>query len=218
MNIQKITYDWAWNPGARKVTKFLILHHSAGSGGPEDIHRIHRARGWAGIGYHYYVRRDGSVYTGRSENMVGTHTAGHNHDSIGVCFEGNFERESMNDAQFAAGAELLADILERFPGLKIQGHRDLYATACPGRHFPFEKMKEESKMTKLTQEEFDRMADNWLLSLGKRAPGDWSAEARAWAQAQGIIQGDGTGNYQYGKPLTREEYVAMEYRQRGVEK
>ena len=65
----------------------------------------------------------------------------------------------------------------------------------------------------MPQEKFNEMADNWLASLGKQAPSNWSAESREWAESNGIIKGDGDGNFQYKRPLTREEYVEMEYRQ-----
>ena len=54
----------------------------------------------------------------------------------------------------------------------------------------------------MTQERFNEMAGRWLESLGKLLPSDWSAEARSWAEAAGLIQGDGAGNYQYKRPLT----------------
>ena len=153
MKIVEEVYDWAWQPEQRRATKKLILHHAAGSGlDARAIHRLHRQNGWAGIGYHYYVQKDGSIHRGRPEDRVGTHAAGHNADSIGVCFEGNFETEEMGPEQFAAGAELLSDIRDRYPGLTVCGHRDLNATACPGRNFPMERLKEESEMAKLTQE------------------------------------------------------------------
>ena len=108
MKIVEEVYDWAWQPEQRRATKKLILHHAAGSGlDARAIHRLHRQNGWAGIGYHYYVQKDGSIHRGRPEDRVGTHAAGHNADSIGVCFEGNFETEEMGPEQFAAGAEEL---------------------------------------------------------------------------------------------------------------
>ena len=215
MKIVEEVYDWAWQPEQRRATKKLILHHAAGSGlDARAIHRLHRQNGWAGIGYHYYVQKDGSIHRGGRGDRGRTDAAGHNADSIGVCFEGNFETEEMGPEQFAAGAELLSDIRDRYPGLTVCGHRDLNATACPGRNFPMERLKEESEMAKLTQEEFNAMADAWLAGLGERAPGDWSREARAWAEETGIIQGDGDGRFRYGSPLTREEYVTMEYRKK----
>ena len=123
--------------GKRSITSDIILHHAAGGGSVEAIHRYHRdTNGWDGIGYHYYVRKDGSVWRGRPEDTIGAHTVGHNYSSIGVCFEGNFEVDIMPAAQLAAGRELIADILSRYPGAEVSGHRDNDSTACPGKNFP----------------------------------------------------------------------------------
>ena len=52
-----------------------------------DIHRWHQERGFDGIGYHYFIRCDGHVETGRPEYWKGAHCRGHN-DKIGVCLAG----------------------------------------------------------------------------------------------------------------------------------
>ena len=93
LNIIEQTYDWKWIPEKRRSTDTIVLHHSAGTGSVEDVHRIHRGQGWPGIGYHFYVRKNGEVYRGRPEEQIGTHTAHYNASTIGVCFEGNFEQE-----------------------------------------------------------------------------------------------------------------------------
>lgn len=102
---------------------------------------MHRARGWNGIAYHYYIRKDGSIYRGRPEWMIGGHTLNWNWCSIGVCFEGNFEKDTMPAAQVKSGVELVADLKARHPGIMVIGHRDVNATDCPGRNFPMETMK-----------------------------------------------------------------------------
>jgi len=38
---------------------------------------------------------------------------------------------------------------------------------------------------------------------------DWSAEARAWAIRSGIFRGDGSGDYRWREPVTREELAAV---------
>lgn len=83
----------------RASTYRIILHHAAMNGSVEDIHRVHKNKGWAGIGYHFYVRKDGSVYRGRPEWAIGAHASGSNYNSLGICAEGNFEHESMSDVQ-----------------------------------------------------------------------------------------------------------------------
>lgn len=53
-----------------------------------DVDAWHRARGWSGIGYHFFIRRLGAVEPGRDLARVGAHTEGHNTGSIGVCYAG----------------------------------------------------------------------------------------------------------------------------------
>ncbi len=146
MRIIEKTFDWKWIPERRRSTDTVVLHHSAGAGAVEEVHRIHRGQGWPGIGYHFYVRKSGEVYRGRPEEQIGTHTAHYNASTIGVCFEGNFEREQMPEAQYNAGVELVRYLLDKYGPLEIKRHRDFNATACPGRNFPFEDMKEEASM------------------------------------------------------------------------
>ncbi len=159
MQIIETTYDWKWIPERRRGTDTIILHHSAGHGSAEDVHRMHRAQGWPGIGYHFYVRQDGSVYRGRPEDQIGTHTSHYNAWTIGICFEGNFEQERMGQAQYDAGVELLRCLLDKYGQLEIKGHRDYNATACPGRNFPVDEMKEEASVQRYnTMDEIEKKA------------------------------------------------------------
>lgn len=54
----------------------------------EELETIHRRRGFRGIGYHYYIRRDGTVANTRPLELIGAHAKGHNAHSIGLCYEG----------------------------------------------------------------------------------------------------------------------------------
>jgi N-acetyl-anhydromuramyl-L-alanine amidase AmpD len=114
----------------------FVLHHAAANGSVYDVHNWHLANGWAGIGYHFYVRKDGSVYRGRPEDWIGSHTYGHN-SKIGICAEGNFETDQMSAAQKNAIIELLEYLRGKYGNQPVYGHRDLDATACPGRNYPF---------------------------------------------------------------------------------
>ena len=67
--------------------KRIIIHCSDTPEGRDDtaadIDRWHRAKGWDGIGYHYVVRLDGTIETGRPLERPGAHCAGYNQSSIG---------------------------------------------------------------------------------------------------------------------------------------
>ena len=138
MQIIEKTYSFG-TMDKRKQTTRIILHHAAAvTCTADDIHRWHKDRGWAGIGYHFFIRKDGSIYRGRPQNTVGAHAGGSNSDSVGVCFEGNYETETtMPDAQKKAGIELVAYLKDYYGITRVEGHRDVGATACPGKNFPF---------------------------------------------------------------------------------
>jgi len=144
MKIKETEYNFKGKHSKRAKTDFIILHHRAGDGDAKSIHASHLALGWSGIGYHFYVRKDGSVYRGRPQDTVGAHCAGGginlNPSSVGVCFEGNFETEQMGDAQLDAGRELVCYLKGIYPDAKVGGHNEFMATACPGKNFPMEKM------------------------------------------------------------------------------
>ena len=122
----------------------IVLHHSGVTvlQSIETIHNYHKnTNGWAGIGYHYYVRKDGSIYKGRDEKYAGAHCLGKNSTSIGICAEGDFEQEQMSEVQKNAIIELIADIKTRYNIKEIGGHKDYIATTCPGVNFPLEEIK-----------------------------------------------------------------------------
>lgn len=97
-----------------------------------------QGRGWAAIGYHYVIRRNGDVEPGRHVSEVGTHVQGHNIESVGICLVGgvnaqNQPEANFTDAQYAALAELLTDLSKQYPKAVIRGHRDFpkVQKACP---------------------------------------------------------------------------------------
>lgn len=162
MNIVEHKFSYAMGLSKRSSTAKIVLHHAAASRcSVDDIHHWHLNNGWAGIGYHFLVRKDGSVHEGRPIETVGAHTGDENYNSIGICFEGNFETETMSAAQKEAGAELVAYVKGLYPSIKTVGkHKDYNATACPGKNFPFdyiakgkktetESKKEEATLTEL---------------------------------------------------------------------
>lgn len=123
----------------RGSTSRIILHHAeASSCTPQQIHQWHKANGWSGAGYHFLVRKDGTVYSLRPEWALGAHAAGSNYDSLGVCFEGAFMRETMGQTQIDAGRELVAYLKAKYGISKVQAHRDVCPTDCPGANFPFD--------------------------------------------------------------------------------
>lgn len=155
MNIVEKKWDWKTELKQRTSTEWLIYHHAgAVRYSAEEVHRLHQNQnGWAGIGYHFYCTKDGKITTGRPINTEGAHCKGHNHYSIGVCFEGNFDIEEMNDVQLKSGQELTQMIKELYPDIKtiVHGKASGQNTSCAGMNFPFDKLTEHTaKWTKET--------------------------------------------------------------------
>lgn len=144
MKINETNFTFNGGLTGRSRTDYIILHHRAGDGDAKSIHRQHLSQGWAGIGYHFYIRKNGEIYGGRPINTVGAHCVGYNNNSVGVCFEGNFENEEMSALQLSGGTELVRYLKGKYPNAKIVRHSDMMATACPGKSFPFEKIKSGS--------------------------------------------------------------------------
>ncbi|OHB39606.1 MAG: lysozyme [Phenylobacterium sp. RIFCSPHIGHO2_01_FULL_70_10] len=118
----------------RKGTDFIVVHCSATppthDWGRAEIDRVHRKQGWLGIGYHYVIKRDGTVEEGRPRDTVGAHVEGFNARSIGICMvggvaaDGKKAENNFTPAQFDALAQLLGTLKRVFPKAAIQGHRD----------------------------------------------------------------------------------------------
>lgn len=141
------TPDWKFSKELeqRETTSFIVLHHS-GVSTPhtaEDIHRWHLKKGWAGIGYHYFIAKNGVVYECRPRNTVGAHTRGYNRVSLGVCFEGDFNKEELTVKQENAAIKLLTILGIAYYDAELRRHSDFNAQrSCPGKNFPFDRIKQ----------------------------------------------------------------------------
>ena len=124
----------------RKIT-LLIIHCSAvkpnQTSSAAQIDEWHRARGYPnGIGYHYVIRRDGSIEKGRPESMMGAHVKDHNRHSIGICYEGGLNAEgnpedTRTPEQKATLRALLEELHKSYPRALIVGHNTFANKACP---------------------------------------------------------------------------------------
>ena len=135
MHIIDTNFNYSGTLTKRSSTNYIILHHRAGDGDVNSIHSQHLGQGYAGIGYHFYVRKDGSVYRGRPINTIGAHCLNYNRVSVGVCFEGNFEQEMPTKEQIKSGIDIVNYLLNIYPHAKVVRHKDLSETLCPGKNF-----------------------------------------------------------------------------------
>jgi hypothetical protein len=125
----------------RAVYNTVVIHHSLlyeddDVSTMQAIQNLHMDdRGWADIGYHFCVGKSGAVYEGRSVQVRGTHTEGHNTGTLGICLLGNFEEEAPIPAQLNSAQEMLNWLALRLRITHLAGHRDFNTiTQCPGKN------------------------------------------------------------------------------------
>ncbi|MGG7078901.1 peptidoglycan recognition protein family protein [Clostridium sardiniense] len=142
IDIEEIDYKWSGELTEYNVPKRLVVHHAATKeASPEAIHKWHIDQGFGGIGYHYYIKKDGTIYKGRDEKMQGAHAINENSKSIGVCLEGNYEKETPPKNQIDSLVKLGSSLIIKYNMEDIVGHRDCNQTLCPGKNINIEEIK-----------------------------------------------------------------------------
>lgn len=161
MQIIEEKYNWNGGFTSRSKTDYIVLHHAeAVKCTAQDIHSWHRANGWTGIGYHFFVRKDGTIYRGRPINVVGAHVQGMNSCSIGICAEGDYhtKEKTMPQAQKKSIIELCQYLKKKYyPNAKIVGHREIGDSNCPGRYYPLDEIRNMKYMEGLTMEQYNEL-------------------------------------------------------------
>lgn len=162
----------------------LVLHHAEASKCTvQDIHSWHLNNGWSGIGYHYFIRKDGSIYKGRPDGAIGAHCQGSNTNTLGICFEGNYMKETMSTVQYNSGIDLIKYLIGKYGNLPIYGHKELLATECPGSKFPLEDFKQlRIKAGKWLKGESEGNTKKWWYkhSDGSYTANDWEKIDGEW--------------------------------------
>ena len=150
----------------------------------------------------------------------------------------------VTDAAFNSLIKLLADICKRnnIKSLKWKADKNLIGhpeeqnmtvhrwfanKSCPGDYLYNKHYEIAEKVNKLlgveedddmTQERFNEMMDNYMKERAELEPSKWSEQARAWAENNGLINGDAQGRTMYKKYMTREEVITVLYRAMNKEK
>lgn len=126
----------------RNETNMIIIHHCGREiWSPEDINQFHKEKGWDGIGYNFYIRKDGTIYNCRGEGAIGAQVKGYNDVSIGICLEGNFEIEEPKEVQIDSLDDLIYYLINKYEVKEIKGHKDYGETLCPGKNFKINIIK-----------------------------------------------------------------------------
>lgn len=132
----------------RVSTEYLVIHHTGSiqdvDFSAEKIHEMHiNQNHWAGIGYHFVIRKNGIIERGRPVWAIGAHAVGHNSNSIGIHICGDFNAAQPTAQQIESAAMLIANLCEAYnipiDRKHIKGHYELDdpyddGLGCPGRN------------------------------------------------------------------------------------
>jgi len=111
-----------------REVNYLVVHCSATSFGKDldvmDIDRMHRRRGWSGVGYNYVIKLDGTIENGRPLEKIPAHVKGFNRNSIGICYIGGLDEsgkgaDTRTPQQKEALLFQLMSLKQRFPDAVI---------------------------------------------------------------------------------------------------
>lgn len=122
----------------------IVIHCSATKPTSDiDVNTVRRwhmkDRGWQDVGYHFFVKLDGTIEPGRPIEIAGAHVRHYNAHSIGICYAGGVD-ENMKPCDTRTEAqknslEMLVSILMIVYGnhIEVLGHRDFpnVSKACP---------------------------------------------------------------------------------------
>ncbi|HET6250624.1 MAG TPA: peptidoglycan recognition family protein [Tepidisphaeraceae bacterium] len=138
-----------WIPRAKANSwTWIVIHHSATStGGAAAFDKMHRAKGWDELGYHFVIgngtdTKDGQIEVGSRwpKQKWGAHTKTpdnqFNEHGIGICLVGNFDVTHPTEAQLKSLSKLVSYMMKTYhiPADHVVGHRDCKSTDCPGRY------------------------------------------------------------------------------------
>ena len=148
-----------------KVDTIFIHHPASKTATPEQIHQWHLEKGFNGFGYNEYIRKDGTIYIGRGDN-VGAQMANYNSKSYGICLEGNYDIEDApSDELIDIVADRVVQSQKRFfKATNVLPHFARFNTSCPGKNFPMlklykaiNKIKSNEDMLTVKDDKFEKL-------------------------------------------------------------
>lgn len=126
----------------------IIIHHTHNPNlTVKSTHDMHIERfKWAGIGYNYFIEKNGNIFEGRGM-YVGAHAKLHNNNSIGIALAGNFDETNPSKEQMDSLINLTLDFMREYDiePKKVLGHRELEGVTktCPGKLFNMDEFRLE---------------------------------------------------------------------------
>jgi hypothetical protein len=100
----------------------------------EYVREYHRSRNFQDIGYHFAIDRAGRIWQLRSLAYQGQHVRNNNEHNIGIVVLGNFDLQSVTQAQKDRIRTFGALVRKQYnlPLARVYTHKEIVSTECPG--------------------------------------------------------------------------------------
>lgn len=137
--------------------KNIIVHTALfeGVASIADIDGWHKERGFKNpdrpsqhVGYHAYIRKDGTIEKGREEHHQGAHcrAGGMNFTSLGLCLEGHGDYEDWTPEQTKTFLVYCESAMARYSAIgvgDVKGHGEVeIGRGCPGKLIDMEEKRQ----------------------------------------------------------------------------
>lgn len=118
----------------REISK-LYIHCTASNNQSHDdvsvIRSWHLKRKFKDVGYHFFIKKNGTIQLGRPIGIIGSHAKGHNTGSIGICYHGLGGPTPEQEKTLIDLSKMLMEIFDIKP-YNVLGHYEVNSTkTCP---------------------------------------------------------------------------------------
>ena len=138
----------------RHIDRVFIHCSASDNKNHDDINVIedwHLDRGFDGVGYSFFIKKDGTIQNGRELDRTPAAQKDHNKGTIAICLHG---LEHFTETQFDSLIVLCYSIAETY-SVSFHGHCEVSSKTCPV--FPYKKVLGLDEHGKLTKEKLPWM-------------------------------------------------------------
>jgi N-acetyl-anhydromuramyl-L-alanine amidase AmpD len=148
-----VYYNLAISP-LQSILNKIVVHHTNNSDSILENERKQQARGYAALGYHFFIDKEGEIYEGRPLEIMGSHAGtgamrGPLNDpdwgAVGIVLQGDYHHDDdwffkskAPQKQLSKLEKLVLALRNRYAITQLLMHREIArsgkATVCPGSH------------------------------------------------------------------------------------
>lgn len=126
-----------------QIVRFVIHHSADPAGYPLKYANYHiNTHGWPGIGYHFVIQKDGTIYQTQALETIAYNVENYNTGTVGICLTGNFETETLEGDQKSSLVWLLKELAGQLGAKPIYPHSAFKPTKCPGDHIDTDEISQ----------------------------------------------------------------------------